>query len=150
MARMSYRAAVAFLSVPPEERLAQAQVDTDRCRAQVIKAEVDPDSEMGRHLMKKLRATGENLCLAKTREGHPCRRVGSGKGGRCKLHGGASTGPRSVEGLLKTTLNIANWHRRRLGMPEVDPVTMCEVTGEVTGKKVAGSRAKKIHGVCAT
>lgn len=32
-------------------------------------------------------------CGAKTRSGEPCQRWGSEKNGRCRLHGGASTGP---------------------------------------------------------
>ena len=37
-------------------------------------------------------------CLAKTRSGELCQRAGSPKNGRCHLHGGASTGPRTEEG----------------------------------------------------
>ena len=37
-------------------------------------------------------------CLAKTRSGGLCQRAGSPKNGRCHLHGGASTGPRTEEG----------------------------------------------------
>ena len=38
------------------------------------------------------------LCRAKTRFGKPCQRVGNRKNGRCHLHGGKSTGPRTEEG----------------------------------------------------
>jgi hypothetical protein len=38
------------------------------------------------------------ICLAKTRSGGLCQRAGSPKNGRCHLHGGASTGPRTEEG----------------------------------------------------
>lgn len=37
-------------------------------------------------------------CGARTRAGHPCRRKGTGRGGRCASHGGRSTGPRTPEG----------------------------------------------------
>ena len=37
-------------------------------------------------------------CGARTRAGHPCRRNGTGKGQRCRNHGGRSTGPRTIEG----------------------------------------------------
>lgn len=40
----------------------------------------------------------EGLCGAKTRSGAPCRRYAR-PNGKCKLHGGASTGPRTAEGL---------------------------------------------------
>ena len=39
-----------------------------------------------------------NECGAKTRSGKPCQRIGNPKNGRCHLHGGKSTGPRSAEG----------------------------------------------------
>ena len=38
------------------------------------------------------------LCRAKTRSGKPCQRIGNPKNGRCHLHGGKSTGPRTAEG----------------------------------------------------
>lgn len=34
-------------------------------------------------------------CGAKTRVGTPCKRLDLGAGGRCRLHGGLSTGPKS-------------------------------------------------------
>ena len=40
-------------------------------------------------------------CGAKTRRGTACRRPASKRNGRCRLHGGASTGPRTEEGLAK-------------------------------------------------
>ena len=40
-------------------------------------------------------------CGAKTRRGTPCKRPANKRNGRCPLHGGASTGPRTKEGLAK-------------------------------------------------
>ena len=37
-------------------------------------------------------------CSAKTRTGGVCQLAGNPKNGRCYLHGGASTGPRTAEG----------------------------------------------------
>ena len=37
-------------------------------------------------------------CGARTRAGKPCRRAGLFPSGRCRLHGGRSTGTRSVQG----------------------------------------------------
>ncbi|HEU0228933.1 MAG TPA: HGGxSTG domain-containing protein [Burkholderiaceae bacterium] len=105
--------------MPTEVRLSRLRAETQRCREQLSAADVDPDSELGHKLMAKLQATGGTLCLAQTREGHPCRMLGDGKGGRCKFHGGKSTGPRTVEGLIRSASNQANWHRNRLGMPLV-------------------------------
>ena len=39
-----------------------------------------------------------NTCRAKIRSGGTCPRAGNPKNGRCHLHGGASTGPRTAEG----------------------------------------------------
>ena len=38
-----------------------------------------------------------NKCGAKTRKGPPCRQPAM-KNGRCRMHGGKSTGPRTTEG----------------------------------------------------
>src|SRR5947209_740991 len=45
-------------------------------------------------------------CGAKTRAGHPCRGPAM-KNGRCRMHGGASTGPKSKRGLKRS--QKANW-----------------------------------------
>lgn len=49
----------------------------------------------------------ENLhCGAKTKStGNPCKRKDIYANGRCKLHGGLSTGPKTVEGKRKSALN---------------------------------------------
>ncbi|GAA6183772.1 HGGxSTG domain-containing protein [Aliiglaciecola sp. NS0011-25] len=45
-------------------------------------------------------------CEAKTRSGHPCKNDGtSWANGRCKYHGGASTGPVTPEGKKKVSMN---------------------------------------------
>ena len=40
-------------------------------------------------------------CEAKTRKGTPCQRPAKLPVGRCRLHGGASTGPRTEAGLAR-------------------------------------------------
>lgn len=40
-------------------------------------------------------------CGAKTRAGHPCRQPGM-RNGRCRLHGGKSTGPKTTTGALRS------------------------------------------------
>ncbi|MBW8056150.1 MAG: hypothetical protein FVQ76_12715 [Nitrospira sp.] len=47
---------------------------------------------------------------ANTRKGTPCRQPAM-KNGRCRLHGGKSTGPRTPEGLERA--RRANWKHRR-------------------------------------
>jgi hypothetical protein len=44
-------------------------------------------------------------CGAKTRAGTPCKRTDLYRSGRCKFHGGMSTGPLSLEGKQKVALN---------------------------------------------
>ncbi len=52
------------------------------------------------------------LCGAKTRSGRPCRNDGTlFANGRCKLHGGLSTGPKSAEGKRKSAQN--GWSPKR-------------------------------------
>ena len=47
----------------------------------------------------------ELTCGAKTRAGTPCKRTDLYRSGRCKFHGGLSTGPRSLQGKKKVSLN---------------------------------------------
>ena len=42
-------------------------------------------------------------CRAKTRRGTPCQRPAKLPVGRCRRHGGASTGPRTKDGLARLT-----------------------------------------------
>lgn len=52
------------------------------------------------------------ICLAKTRSGNPCQRAGNSKNGRCHLHGGKSTGPKTDEG--RARIAVAQFkHGRR-------------------------------------
>ncbi|WP_432698661.1 HGGxSTG domain-containing protein [Marinobacterium sp. YM272] len=45
-------------------------------------------------------------CGAKTRKGTPCSNDGTAyPNGRCKFHGGASTGPRTPEGRKRSSRN---------------------------------------------
>ena len=45
-------------------------------------------------------------CEAKTRSGHPCKNDGTSyTNGRCKYHGGASTGPVTPEGKKRVSMN---------------------------------------------
>src|SRR6478736_4021890 len=53
-------------------------------------------------------------CGALTRSGFPCRRVGAGKGNRCHLHGGKSTGPRTAAGKARiAAAQRARWAAER-------------------------------------
>ncbi len=47
------------------------------------------------------------VCGARSRQtGQPCRLTVLCAGGRCRYHGGRSTGPRSAEGKAKVTANL--------------------------------------------
>lgn len=58
-------------------------------------------------------------CGAKTRAGTPCKQKGLYDSGRCKLHGGLSTGPTSPEGKARALLNLK--YRRAAKCPENVP-----------------------------
>ena len=45
------------------------------------------------------------ICGARTRAGTPCKRRDLYYSGRCKLHGGLSTGPTTSEGKSRSALN---------------------------------------------
>jgi hypothetical protein len=45
-------------------------------------------------------------CGARTRAGTPCKRTDLHLNGRCKLHGGLSTGPRTTEGMHRAAANL--------------------------------------------
>jgi hypothetical protein len=44
-------------------------------------------------------------CSAKTRKGTPCKRTDLYLSGRCKFHGGMSTGPKTLEGKARVACN---------------------------------------------
>ena len=50
-------------------------------------------------------------CGAQTRAGTPCQQKGIYRNGRCKLHGGLSTGPRTKRGKRRSSLN---WKKRKI------------------------------------
>ena len=59
-------------------------------------------------------------CLAKTRRGTLCQNPAIGGRTRCKLHGGKSTGPKSIEG--KARVVAANTTHRRRSREHVEKV----------------------------
>lgn len=46
-------------------------------------------------------------CGAKSRKGQPCKRTDLMTNGRCKFHGGLSTGPKTMEGRHQARANLA-------------------------------------------
>ncbi len=53
-------------------------------------------------------------CGAKTRAGTPCKQPGLLRGGRCRLHGGLSTGPKTLEGKRRSALNTGKTYEEIL------------------------------------
>ncbi len=53
-------------------------------------------------------------CGATTRAGTPCKRKDLYRSGRCKLHGGLSTGPKTLEGKRRSALNTGKTYEELL------------------------------------
>ena len=51
-------------------------------------------------------------CLAKTRRGTHCQCLGLQPSGRCRFHGGMSTGPKTAAGKATATQNLP-WYKKR-------------------------------------
>jgi len=54
-------------------------------------------------------------CGAKNRAGMPCKRKDLLRGGRCRLHGGLSTGPKTLEGKRRSALNTGKTYEELAG-----------------------------------
>ena len=63
------------------------------------------EHELGRYLPPYPHEFNNLTCGAKTRAGTPCKMKSIFKNGRCKLHGGLSTGPLTTQGKLKVSKN---------------------------------------------
>ena len=63
--------------------------------------------------------TGDDprLCNARTRCGRPCRALALPRTGRCKWHGGLSTGPRTPEGKARALAALRRGREARKGGP---------------------------------
>ncbi|TAK33216.1 MAG: hypothetical protein EPO40_00605 [Myxococcaceae bacterium] len=56
-------------------------------------------------------------CGARCRDGHPCKAATMLWRSRCRMHGGASTGPRTPEGKAKALACLAAGRARRARPP---------------------------------
>ena len=76
---------------------------------------IEMTNEMERDLLLRLAAARRRemlrswKCGAKTRKGMPCQMKPARSNGRCRFHGGLSTGPRTAEGRQR----IAEAQRQR-------------------------------------
>lgn len=89
------------------ERLCARRDAIERDQRQQIRAAgVDPDSERGQRLLRKMERNDLGLCLARNRQGGLCLCLGDGRAGRCKFHGGLSTGAKTPEGKARAMANL--------------------------------------------
>ena len=70
-----------------------------------VVAEHERELARAREASPPVRLPNNEFCGARTRRGTPCKRKDIYASGRCKLHGGLSTGPRTLEGKRKSALN---------------------------------------------
>jgi hypothetical protein len=85
------------------EELAEAKRRLSRYRATPEAGEPFPDELRGLP------------CGAQTRAGTMCKRTDIYANGRCKLHGGLSTGPRTAAGISRVTANLPRRAKRSAG-----------------------------------
>lgn len=64
-------------------------------------------------------SANQSICGARTRKGEPCQCKPLKPGGRCKFHGGMSTGPKTPEGIARiVAARRARAERERM-LPEI-------------------------------
>lgn len=73
--------------------------DAEKLETGLYEYQFDPKT--GTRRLWKKRKPKRPLCGAKCRDGHPCQAPAVSANGRCRLHGGLSTGPKTAEGLAR-------------------------------------------------
>ena len=71
-----------------------------RSRNPLHRVTVEVPDTQNRSCTGKLDGLAPPMCGAKTRAGAPCRNLPM-KNGRCRMHGGPSTGPRTAAGIAR-------------------------------------------------
>jgi len=101
--------------------MSQAALQHLQARMQAIRSEarlaqeleaLGIDEHKARRAAAKAVRFGCGLCMAKNRRGLPCIALGSGAGGRCRFHGGLSTGPKTPEGRQRALQALARGRLR--------------------------------------
>ncbi len=90
-------------------RLLRLGIATDNA----ILRELREDGETRRGIPADYAGDDPTCCNARTRSGRPCRAMGLPGTGRCKWHGGLSTGPQTPEGMARALANLALGRKRR-------------------------------------
>ena len=76
----------------------------ERARYEVLKLRL-----MAGHWRRRL----NGVCDARAKStGAPCRATAIRPGGRCRLHGGLSSGPKTPEGKQRSAANLQRWRDR--------------------------------------
>ena len=73
-------------------------------------------------------------CGAKTRQGTGCQRPANKKNGRCRLHGGAITGPKTNEG--RARISDANLRQGRYTKDKLEKQRMNAAVGKAIRKEL--------------
>ena len=75
-----------------------------------------------RELEYATRKSERPRCGARCRDGHPCQAPAVWDyendrpcNGRCRMHGGLSTGPKTLEGMLRALMNLKQYRGLSLG-----------------------------------
>lgn len=63
-------------------------------------------TDLSSHPRPSRKRKGAPVCGAKTRRGTPCQCKPLKRGGRCRFHGGMSTGPTTTEGKAQSAVNL--------------------------------------------
>ncbi|MEE8537952.1 MAG: HGGxSTG domain-containing protein [Acidobacteriota bacterium] len=73
---------------------------------------VDPTDDPDQLIRAEIKRHMKRLCGAKTRQGTPCHRKGL-PNGRCRNHGGMSTGAKTPEGKRRALANLRQFRTER-------------------------------------
>lgn len=84
----------------------------DRWQASGYQHAFKPQHEPLPEVLRKIQ------CEAKTRAGTPCKRTDISCNGRCKFHGGHSTGALTAEGKARQLEGYRSWQREKQNRPE--------------------------------
>ena len=77
-------------------------------------------------------------CSAKTRSGNPCQKPPMKGKNRCRLHGGLSTGPRTVEGKARIAAAHYKHGRRSKAFVEIRKKIWAELRNKEAEMKAQG------------
>lgn len=88
--------------------------DTSGISAHVLRARANDSVATKRGVPADYDGSNPELCNARSRSGRPCRALGLAPSGRCKWHGGKSTGPRTAKGKATVARNLEKARQAKL------------------------------------